>query len=332
MSDNEGGVPAVADEGFALIQREAMMMSKSELVPKMYQGGGEKAVANCIIAIGMANRLGADKLMVMQNLHVIQGKPGWSSAFIISAINACGRFSPLRYKMTKADKPIDVSYVETTGYGNSKKKTDKVQKDVIEETCMAYAIEKASGEVLNGPVVSISMAIKEGWMNKDGSKWKTMRELMLMYRSASFFGRLYAPDILLGMHTVEELPDMTAGATTSLEDGVVVIDEVEGEVVIEDVVEEVSEGDSCVGSADGFVTDKIDPPTGKDKDNPIDPDDVKTIFIKLYNLDIKDALAQHAEVSDILDFNAPVTSFNFLNAMQGKLVIGQLEAREEAQG
>lgn len=74
---------------------------------------------------------------------------------------------------------------------------------------------------------------------------------------------------------------------------------------------------------------KIDPPAEKDADNPIHHDDIKVIFAKLHGLGIKDALDQHAEVSDILCFNSPVTSFSYLNAMQGKLVIDQLAEREE---
>jgi hypothetical protein len=31
---------------------------------------------------------------------------------------------------------------------------------------------------------------------------------MLRYRAASFFGRLYAPEILMGMHSVEEAVDI----------------------------------------------------------------------------------------------------------------------------
>lgn len=49
--------------------------------------------------------------------------------------------------------------------------------------------------------------MQKGWFSKDGSKWRTMPELMLRYRAASFFGRLYAPDILYGMQTTEEVED-----------------------------------------------------------------------------------------------------------------------------
>ena len=297
MSDET--VPAVVDEEFSRVQRQAMMMSKSDLVPDIYKGGGDKAVANCIIAMQMAKQIGASSLMVMQNLHIIKGKPGWSSTFIISAINSCGRFTQLKYKKTGAG---------------------------MTETCMAYATEKETGEVLEGPTISMQMAKDEGWLGKAGSKWKTMQELMLMYRAASFFGRLYAPDILLGMHTVEELPDMTASEPTSLADGVVEIKEVEGEVVIEDAVVE-AETEEVPANA---TTEKIDPPEGKDADNPIVREDVIAIYAILNDLGIKDHKAQHDEVSDILGFNATLPSINYLNSMQAGIVIENLEAKREA--
>ena len=143
----------------------------SPIIPKEYSGN----LGSTLIAMEMANRLNISPLTVMQNLHIIHGRPSWSSQFIISAINACGRFEPLRY-------------------------------DKTETSCRAWTIDK-SGERLDGPMVTLEMAKSEGWSTKSGSKWKTMPELMLMYRSASMFGRLYAPDVLMGMHDEHENRD-----------------------------------------------------------------------------------------------------------------------------
>jgi hypothetical protein len=51
------------------------------------------------------------------------------------------------------------------------------------------------------------MAKAEGWLTRAGSKWQSMPELMIRYRAASFFGRLYCPDILNGMYTADEVAD-----------------------------------------------------------------------------------------------------------------------------
>lgn len=53
-------------QGFELLQRVAKAFASSSLVPVQYQDN----VANCMIALNLARRLGADELMVMQNLYI----------------------------------------------------------------------------------------------------------------------------------------------------------------------------------------------------------------------------------------------------------------------
>ncbi|MCB5286028.1 MAG: hypothetical protein LHW45_10650 [Candidatus Cloacimonetes bacterium] len=164
-------------DSFELLQRQAKLLASSELVPKEFQG----KIANCVIALEMANRIGASPMAVLQNIYIVHGKPSWSSQFIIAAVNATGRFSPLRFEITGKD--------------------DK-------KTCVAWAIEKDTDERLESPPVSIEMAKTEGWFSRNGSKWKTMPDLMLRYRAATFFGRLYAPQILMGMRSDDEIRDI----------------------------------------------------------------------------------------------------------------------------
>ncbi len=172
----ETRVSLIDKEGFELAQRTATVLSKSDLVPQQFKNN----LPNCIIAINMASRIGADPLMVMQNMYIVHGKPSWSSTFLIAAINSCGKFkAPLRF--------------ETNGEGDQKQ-------------CIAWTID-LTGEKLESPAITIQMAKEEGWLNKAGSKWKTMPELMLRYRAAAFFSRLYCPEITMGMHTVEEIQD-----------------------------------------------------------------------------------------------------------------------------
>jgi len=165
---------------FEFTQRAATLLSKSSLVPKEYQNN----LPNCVIALNMASRMGADPFMVMQNLYVVNGRPSWSSQFLISTFNTSGRFSALRY--------------EWVGDGGN---------DTF--GCRAWATEKSTGEKLIGSTVTIAIAKKEGWYGKNGSKWQTMPEQMLMYRAASWFVRAYSPELAMGMHTVEEIVDIT---------------------------------------------------------------------------------------------------------------------------
>jgi hypothetical protein len=171
--------------GFGLIQRAAGLLASSALVPKEYQNN----IPNCTIALEIASRIGVSPLMVMQNLYLVHGKPSWSSQFIIAAINGTGKFSPLRFEMI--------------GEGGQR-------------SCTAWAIDKR-GERLEGPAVSTEMAQKEGWVDRSGSKWKTMPDLMLRYRAATLFGRLYAPEILMGMRSYEEVIDIEEGAALTVD-------------------------------------------------------------------------------------------------------------------
>jgi hypothetical protein len=163
-------------------QRVAKMLSSSSLIPDIFKNN----IQNTMIALEMSQRIGASPLMVMQNLYIIHGKPSWSSTFIISAIKACGRFSPLRYEVGTDDRGA---------------------------FCTAWAYDKKTNDKLMGVRVDMTMATAEGWVAKAGSKWKTMPELMLRYRAATFFGRTYCPDILMGMHTAEEIDDFTLMTT-----------------------------------------------------------------------------------------------------------------------
>jgi len=163
---------------FEHAQRVAKMLATSSLIPKEYQNN----IPNTMIALEMANRIGANPMMVMQNLYVVHGKPSWSGSFVIAALNSCGRFTPIRF--------------EITGQGDTL-------------ACRAYANDKITGERLNGSLVTMAMAKAEGWVDKAGSKWKTMPEQMIQYRSGAFFGRVYAPDVLMGMPTEDEVTDFT---------------------------------------------------------------------------------------------------------------------------
>ncbi|MGV6394542.1 hypothetical protein ACTUVN_004506 [Pseudomonas caspiana] len=206
--------------GFDQIQRVAKALSASTLVPVQYRAFTEKkeygrvvghepngaGLPNCIVALNMAQRMGADPLMVMQNLYVIEGRPSWSSQFIIASLNSCGRFSPLRFDLSEPGKSEELTY-SATFWKDGKKVTEQRKAKIKHQTCTAWVIEKETGDRLNGPTISMQMAIDEGWLTKNGSKWLTMPEVMLRYRAASMLGRLYAPELLMGLQSREEVED-----------------------------------------------------------------------------------------------------------------------------
>lgn len=218
---NDSPMSLLTGSGFDQLQRVAKALSASTLVPVQYRAFAEvkeygkvvghepngAGLPNCIVALNMAQRMGADPLMVMQNLYIIEGRPSWSSQFIIAAINSCGRFSPLRFDISEPGKSEEITYTATV-WKNKQKLEEQRKVKVKHQTCRAWVVEKETGERLDGPTVSIQMAIDEGWLTKNGSKWQTMPEIMLRYRCASLFGRLYAPELLMGLQTVEEARDV----------------------------------------------------------------------------------------------------------------------------
>lgn len=173
--------PTPAESSFALTVKQARALAASALVPKSYQGG--EGLANVMVALEIAQRIGASPLSVMQSLHVIQGRPSWSASFLIATVNACGRFSPLRFEV-EGDDPTAKTY-----------------------RVRAHAKDKDGGEHCQGPWITWAMVDAEGWSSKPGSKWKTMPALMFMYRAAAFWTRVYAPELSLGIHTAEEVQD-----------------------------------------------------------------------------------------------------------------------------
>lgn len=166
-------------QSFELMQRVAKGFAASSLVPKEYQGD----VANCMIALNLAQRIGADPMMVMQSLTIVHGRPTWSAQFLIATANQCGRFTALRFEFF-GEKGKD-------NWG-----------------CRAWAIEKETGERLEGSDVTIDIAKSEGWYAKNGSKWKTIPQQMLMYRAGSWWVRAYAPELSMGLQTAEEAHDI----------------------------------------------------------------------------------------------------------------------------
>jgi hypothetical protein len=148
----------------------ANTLCRAEIVPQNYRN----KPADTAIAIDIANRMGVSPIMVMQNLYVVKGKPSWSG-------QACMSF--LRNKYDK----IKVVYVGEKG-------TDS-------RGCYIKAVDK-DGDVLEGTTITLSMAKSEGWTSN--SKWRNMPEQMLAYRAATFFARVYCPEILMGCQVEEE--------------------------------------------------------------------------------------------------------------------------------
>lgn len=161
-------------DNFTMATQMAKALASSTIVPKEYQGN----VANGLIAIEIAQRLQTSPLMVMQNLNVIQGRPSWSAQFLIAMVNGSGKYD------------MELQFDE------------KQDKDGKPYSCQCWT--EKNGRKVTGITVDMNMAAAEGWLQKNGSKWKTMPQVMLRYRAASFFARMNCPELTLGYYTKDE--------------------------------------------------------------------------------------------------------------------------------
>ena len=172
---NNNGSFLTDPKSFEHTWRVATAFSKSQLVPSHFQNKPE----DCMVALMMANQLNVDPYSALQNLQMIKGKVAFSSAFAIALANDRGSFAaPITW--------------DIEGKGDSLVVTAKAKL-------------KQTGEIVK---VSVSMetAKKEGWTRN--TKYQTMPEQMLRYRSATWLIRLHCPEVLLGMQASDEISDV----------------------------------------------------------------------------------------------------------------------------
>lgn len=220
---------------FETMQRVCKMFASSDLVPEIYratmkpfpknadentiaaiqsenQNALTKAMANCMIAVDYAIRVGASPLMVMQNVAIIYGRPAPSSKFLIATVNSCGRFEPMQFRFKELGKLGVVDYTEYIWNDHTRRKEAVAKqfdgRNVMDIECVAFTSKKGSKEVLESSPVTVRLAVEEGWYTKNGSKWVTMTRQMLMYRAASMWTNSYAPELSMGMRTIEEQQDI----------------------------------------------------------------------------------------------------------------------------
>jgi hypothetical protein len=157
----------------------ACIMAESDIIPVHYRG----KPANTFIAVQTAYRMNLDPMQVMQNTFVIGGKLGMNSTFAISLANSSGLFEGgIRYRIEGAGEDLRVT---------------------------AFTQLKGTGEEISY-TIGMREATAEGWIKNP--KYKTLPELMLRYRAATLLIRTHAPEVLNGMHMVEEIEDTVSSA------------------------------------------------------------------------------------------------------------------------
>jgi len=188
----------IVKANMAGLWRLAMSYSRSKIVPEQYRGNPD----DCFIACQLAFRWKADPMMVMQCSYIVHGKPGIEGKLAIALINSSGKLKGrVRYRFS--------------GEGKTRQ-------------CTAFAIDKETGDEVTS-TVTWAMALAEGWVDKKGSKWLTIPDVMFTYRSATFLVRQYFPEVLMGMRTVDEIAD-TEDEPAQRRDGIRTLDDLASEI------------------------------------------------------------------------------------------------------
>lgn len=170
----------------------AQQISSSSIIPKHFQGNA----SNCFIALVRAEKMNIDPFWFMEQTYVVHGKLGVQAKLVIALINKSNIFKGrLVFELTGEDK---------------------------NRSCICKGILRENGMEVSQEV-SYQMAVKNGWTapvpvyewdesvkkkvktsKTTPSKWDMLTDLMLQYRSASFLGNVYCPDVLGGMTVIEE--------------------------------------------------------------------------------------------------------------------------------
>lgn len=162
------------------VWKTCQILAKSQIVPECYRGKPEDIYAAKIYADDMQVGL----LPFLHNTYMMHGKLGMHSKLLTATVNRSKIFAtPLLFKKGKGDNGVV-------------------------DSCTAYA-KLQSGETVTGSEITWAMVKENNW--DKNSKWKTIRELMFEYRAAAFFARVYCPEATMGLMTVEEIEDMSAG-------------------------------------------------------------------------------------------------------------------------
>ena len=160
-------------EKFEHIWKYAQVISETQLIPLHFQ----KKPADCFVALQFAARAGIDPMLALQKMYIIGNKPAMEAQLMIALANGSGRFRG------------NIQY-----------------KDETATSCTAYVVTH------EGEVVEYTLDWKtveaEGWNNRKGSKWISMRDLMFRYRSAAYLISTCFPELKFGLLTKEEAEDI----------------------------------------------------------------------------------------------------------------------------
>jgi len=171
---------------YDILSKFADRYAKSKVIPQHFQQKPD----DVFVVIDWADNHGIDFREALEQAYVISGKMGLSAKMLIALTNKSGLFKgPLRW--------------EITGAGDGR-------------TATCIGVDRATNRELRASC-SYRMAKDEGWTRN--KKWQSMTDVMLQYRSASIFQRMYCPQVTM-MLSSEEIVDIGPDANL----GITVVD------------------------------------------------------------------------------------------------------------
>lgn len=152
------------------------LIAKSSSIPMHYRG----KAADVFVAVCRGYYMNQNPFVIMDNTFPSpNGTMNMKSAFLINLANASGLFtSGIRYTIKGEGADLEVT---------------------------AYLTPISTGEEISA-TVTMKQAIAEGWTRNP--KYKTLPELMLQYRAATFLVRTHCPEVMSCMTTIEEMEDI----------------------------------------------------------------------------------------------------------------------------
>lgn len=165
----------VEKQRFELEQRKAKAYATSMMIPQHLRDTGSMMILN-----QLSRDLSLPMLTLAQQIFMVKGKVGMSGQLVITMIN-------------KSESVDHGMRWEIENEGTPKWRV--------------RAWNSIDGEKIFGEWLSDADVTMFGW--KSNPLWKTMPIRMAKYRTATYWGRDYAPDVLMGLSDKEEIIDVT---------------------------------------------------------------------------------------------------------------------------
>jgi len=166
------------------VMRLAEVMASSRItVPKHLQGN----VGDCAAIIGQAMRWGMDHNAVAQKTHLVNGALGYEAQLIIAALN---------------NSPLLATRLNFEWFGDWTSVNGKEDRSA-DRGVRVFATLRGEREPR---VLEVSMA--QVGPVRNSPNWVADPRQQIAYLAAKRWGRLHAPDVILGVYTPDEIEEM----------------------------------------------------------------------------------------------------------------------------